>query len=205
MSRPSPAPEAGTAAVPTSTCDAGVARARAETELNDAIKALKAAVPGSVVAGWIERRVANAHKALESLTRADADREIAVESSERNAPSAMPKLLVDVDADKSPLGNGCSSSLTSPATQVWFSPPASFFSPRPHDDEGASAWPITAAESRIVPPQPGATPKERGVAALEERGRSTPASRKRPAPEPDAGTPAKQQAVRHELGDCKTS
>ena len=35
-------------------CDAGAARLRAEFEVNDALKALKAAVPGSVVAGWIE-------------------------------------------------------------------------------------------------------------------------------------------------------
>ena len=106
-------------------CDAGAARLRAEFEVNDALKALKAAVPGSVVAGWIERRVANARKALDSLTRAEAERESAAASVESDAPSVKPKLLVDVD--DTPLPNASLTSLGSPTTQIWETPRASVF------------------------------------------------------------------------------
>ena len=170
-------------------CDAGAARLRAEFEVNDALKALKAAVPGSVVAGWIERRVANARKALDSLTRAEAERESAAASVESDAPSVMPKLLVDVD--DTPLPNASLTSLGSPTTQIWETPRASVFwrSWSPSEHGGAYAWPITQVElARGAPPKSGMLPKDHGMPIIEEHSFSmTPLpSRKRLAPKPDA-------------------
>ena len=190
---------------PTTACDLGAARVRAEAELNDALKALKAAVPGSVVAGWIERRVANARKALENLTRAEAERESAAASIESDAPSIMPRLLVDVDTPLPNVSHASLSSLASPATQLaspWFTPRASVFSPRPSDHGGACAWPITPVElARGAPPKPGVLPKDHGMPVMEEHNLSmTPLpSRKRLAPEPDAGPTAKLQTIDQRL------
>jgi len=187
---------------PTTACDSGAARVRAEAELNDALKALKAAVPGSVVAGWIERRVANARKALENLTRAEAERESAAASIESDAPSIMPRLLVDVDTPLPNVSHASLSSLASPSTQIWFTPRASVFSPRPSDHGGACAWPITPAElARGALPKPGVLPKDHGMPVIEEHILSTTPlpSRKRLAPEPDAGPAAKLQTIDQRL------
>jgi len=170
-------------------CGAGAARLRAEFEVNDALKALKAAIPGSVVAGWIERRVANARKALDSLTRAEAERESAAASVESDAPSVMPKLLVVVD--DTPLPNASLTSLGSPTTQIWETPRASVFwrSWSPSEHGGAYAWPITQVElARGAPPKSGMLPKDHGMPIIEEHSLSmTPLpSRKRLAPKPDA-------------------
>jgi hypothetical protein len=187
---------------------------RAEAELNDALKALKAAVPGSVVAGWIERRVANARKALENLTRAEAERESAAASIESDAPSIMPRLLVDVDTPLPNVSHASLSSLASPSTHIWFTPRASVFSPRPSDHGGACAWPITSAElARGALPKPGVLPKDHGMPVIEEHLKdhgmpvieehllsTTPLpSRKRLAPEPDAGPAAKLQTIDQRL------
>jgi hypothetical protein len=175
---------------------------RAEAELNDALKALKAAVPGSVVAGWIERRVANARKALENLTRAEAERESAAASIESDAPSIMPRLLVDVDTPLPNVSHASLSSLASPSTHIWFTPRASVFSPRPSDHGGACAWPITSAElARGALPKPGVLPKDHGMPVIEEHILSTTPlpSRKRLAPEPDAGPAAKLQTIDQRL------
>jgi hypothetical protein len=173
--------------------DAGAARLRAEFEVYDALNALKAAVPGSVVAGWIERRVANARKALENLTRAEAERESAAASVESDAPSVMPKLLVDVDTPLPNVSHASLTSLGSPTTQIWFTPRASVFwrswSGRPSDHGGAYAWPITPAElAQGAPARSGMLPKDHGMPVIEEHSLSmTPLpSRKRLAPEPDA-------------------
>lgn len=143
------------------------ARVRCDLELAEAEKALKAAVPGSVVASWIERRVSNARKALDDLNEqssADIPREKRLASLVVDV--SRPALAVEVD-NKGPLSLA-SPSLLSPATQTWFSQPSSLV-----EESTVRSWSVEAESST------DATPTGTALSA----GQNTPGSRKRLLPE----------------------
>ena len=108
-------------------------RLRAEAELAEALRALDASIPGSVVRGWIERRVSAARHALAVL---DAP---SISESDREAD--RPVLHVDVGEEyfahsgKAQLPLSTCSSLCSPAT-AWLSRPMSLL-----DETSREVWP----------------------------------------------------------------
>lgn len=161
-------------------------RSRATAEYEEAVKALKAAVPGSVVAGWIERRVANARKALQQLDDGCTSGATAGECPQ--ATAVPPRLLVEVDEGH--LSSTCST-LASPYTQG-FSRPSSLF------DEG-SLWPVPGTvPSKSLPAQPGTTPKKaRQVMSpcMTTPHAAASDTRKRPAPEGADGRAGKHERL----------
>jgi len=125
-------------------------RARAEAELASALRALEQAVPGSVVAGWIERRVSQARLAIVRLDDTPAPSPLSHPASPSGGDGRIRQRpqQVEVEDHEDELGApaakcrplSLSSDVLSPVTEAWPSRPHSFLATPDRGSRSGDSW-----------------------------------------------------------------